>query len=111
MKNMSCMINDYGHSIPITDIMPGYVPSDAPWTAIKVLKQEIKELKKKMIDKVFLVIYTDGWQVDYITREVWTDKNKADERAKELTEKEYPNNKNYWYEVKEIELNKKTEAL
>ncbi len=100
MNNENSTLEDYGHSILMTDLIPGYVHQESPWTAIKELKRKLK------IDKIFLVIYTDEWQVDYMAVEAWTDKAKAEERAKELTDKKYPNTKNYWYEVEEMELNK-----
>jgi len=56
--------------------------------------------------KVYAVILTDIWEVDYITAEIYDNKNIAEKRAKELTDSE-SGAPEWYYEFKEFEINKK----
>lgn len=58
----------------------------------------------------YAVVFTDRWGVDNRAVEIWTDKEKAEERAKFLTDNYENKNdtngkRNYYYEVDELPFN------
>lgn len=69
-------------------------------------KREQKEEDQTAMN-IYLVMFTDEWSVDYSPEEAYFSKEKAEERAKELTKKqaEGPEGRDSWfYEVKEMDI-------
>jgi hypothetical protein len=66
--------------------------------------------------KCYAVIYTDRWQQDFLTVEVWTEKEVAEKRVEYLNdnvckkEKDQWGNRLYYYVIQEYPLNEEAKA-